>query len=82
MNIMCHRITIAALALVFTCSTLAAAKYDPDKWLKPAKEAGFTYAVLTTRHHEGFALWPSKYGDFDVVEIGLGQQSLSQPPAR
>jgi alpha-L-fucosidase len=41
-------------------------KYDPDKWLKAAKEAGFTYAVLTTRHHEGFALWPSAYGDFDT----------------
>ncbi len=56
MNIMCRRITIAALALVFMCSTLAAAKSDPDKWLKPAKEAGFTYAVLTTRHLEGFTL--------------------------
>jgi alpha-L-fucosidase len=37
-------------------------KYDPDKWLKAAKEAGFTYAVLTTKHHDGYALWPSRYG--------------------
>jgi len=36
--------------------------YDPDKWLKAAKEAGFKYAVLTTKHHDGYALWPSKYG--------------------
>ncbi|MCK9314467.1 MAG: alpha-L-fucosidase, partial [Methanocorpusculum sp.] len=36
--------------------------YDPNKWLKSAKEAGFTYAVLTTKHHDGYALWPSKYG--------------------
>jgi alpha-L-fucosidase len=41
-------------------------KYDPDKWLKAAKKAGFAYAVLTTRHHEGFALWPSAYGDFNT----------------
>ena len=41
-------------------------KYDPDKWFKAAKAAGFTYAVLTTRHHEGFALWPSAYGNFDT----------------
>ncbi len=41
-------------------------KYDPDKWLKAAREAGFVYAVLTTRHHEGFALWPSAYGDFST----------------
>jgi alpha-L-fucosidase len=36
--------------------------YNPDKWLKAAKEAGFTYAVLTTKHHDGYTLWPSKYG--------------------
>jgi len=36
--------------------------YDPGKWLKAAREAGFTYAVLTTKHHDGYALWPSKYG--------------------
>lgn len=41
-------------------------KYDPDKWLAAAKAAGFTYAVLTTRHHEGFALWPSAYGNFNT----------------
>src|SRR5581483_11974790 len=40
--------------------------YNPDKWLKAARDAGFTYAVLTTRHHEGFALWPSDYGDFST----------------
>jgi alpha-L-fucosidase len=40
--------------------------YDPDKWLKAAKDAGFTYAVLTTRHHEGFSLWPSAYDDFNT----------------
>ncbi len=42
--------------------------YDADKWIKAAKEAGFTYAVLTTRHHDGYAMWPSQYGD---LHIGL-----------
>ncbi len=41
-------------------------KYDPDKWLAAAHEAGFKYAVLTTRHHEGFSLWPSKFDDFNT----------------
>jgi len=40
--------------------------YDPEKWIKAAKEAGFTYVVLTTRHHEGFAMWPSNFGDFNT----------------
>lgn len=36
--------------------------YLPARYLKACKEAGFTYAVLTSRHHDGYALWPSKYG--------------------
>ncbi|HWC60756.1 MAG TPA: alpha-L-fucosidase [Verrucomicrobiae bacterium] len=49
--------------------------YHPDKWLKAAKHAGFIYAVLTTRHHEGFALWPSAYGDFSTKNY-LGGRDL------
>ncbi len=33
--------------------------YDPNAWLKAAREAGFDYAVLTTKHHDGFTLWPT-----------------------
>lgn len=47
-------------------SDFAPQKYDPDLWLKAAKQAGFQYAVLTTKHHEGFALWPSAFGDFNT----------------
>lgn len=36
--------------------------YDPGLWLKAARDAGFTYAVMTTKHHDGYALWPSEYG--------------------
>ncbi len=40
--------------------------FDPgnyfEKYLSAAREAGFKYAVLTTRHHDGYALWPSRYG--------------------
>lgn len=48
-------------------------KYDPDKWIAAAKEAGFTYAVLTTKHHEGFALWPSAAGDFNTKNWAGGK---------
>jgi alpha-L-fucosidase len=53
-------------------------KYDPDKWIKAAKEAGFKYAVLTTRHHEGFALWPSAYGNFSTKNY-MGGKDLIKP---
>ena len=41
-------------------------KFDPVKILSAAKRAGCQYAVLTTRHHDGFALWPSRHGDFNL----------------
>jgi alpha-L-fucosidase len=52
--------------------------YDPDKWIKAAKDAGFTYVVLTTKHHEGFALWPSKYGNFNTKNY-MGGRDLLKP---
>ncbi len=41
-------------------------KYDPEKWIHAAAEAGFTYAVLTTKHHDGYAMWPSAFGEIGV----------------
>lgn len=43
-----------------------AEKYDPNLWLKAAKDAGFEYAVLTAKHHDGFTLWPTMNSDIGV----------------
>ncbi len=40
--------------------------YEPDKWMAAASKAGFGYAVLTTRHHDGYCLWPSEHGTWDT----------------
>ena len=40
--------------------------YNPDKWLAAAREAGAEYVVLTTKHHDGFCLWPSEFGDLNT----------------
>lgn len=45
--------------------------YNPDKWMAAAKAAGFNYAVLTTKHHDGYALW-----DSDVAKMSV-RQSLN-----
>ena len=41
--------------------------YDPRSWAKAAKAAGMKYAVLTTKHHEGFCLFDSKYTDYKAT---------------
>jgi len=41
--------------------------FDADLIVKTAKDAGMKYVVITTKHHEGFCLWDSKYTDFDVA---------------
>ena len=40
---------------------------DCDQWIRVAKEAGATYAILTCKHHDGFALWPTKYSYYSVA---------------
>jgi len=41
--------------------------YDAEEWVKLAKLAGFKYMVLTTKHHSGFCLWPTKTTDFSIA---------------
>ncbi len=55
--------------------------YDPDKWMAPAKGAGFDYAVLTTRHCSGYTLWPSKLNQTGGWGTGshMGGRDLLKP---
>ncbi|MDQ1011230.1 alpha-L-fucosidase [Streptomyces sp. V4I23] len=47
-----------------------AEKYDPDDWVKLFKDAGAKYFVLTSKHHEGVALYDSKVSGRDTVGLG------------
>lgn len=40
---------------------------DCNQWISAVKEAGFAYAVLVCKHHDGFANWPSKYTAYSVA---------------
>ncbi|MFC4811109.1 alpha-L-fucosidase [Paenibacillus sp. GCM10023250] len=42
-------------------------RLDCEQWIRAAKVAGMTYAVLTAKHHDGFSNWPSKYSRFTVA---------------
>lgn len=39
--------------------------FNPDEWAKLFEKSGAKYIVLTSKHHDGFALWPSKEADKD-----------------
>jgi len=41
-------------------------------WMARAKRAGMGYAVLTTKHHDGFALWPSRAADWSIARTPYG----------
>lgn len=41
-------------------------EFDPYEWTETAKKAGAKYVILTTKHHDGFALWPSAYTEYGV----------------
>jgi alpha-L-fucosidase len=38
------------------------------EWMRLGRAAGMGYAVLTTKHHDGFALWPTKHSEFSIAQ--------------
>ena len=50
--------------------------YNPTEWAKMAKEAGMKYVVVTTKHHDGFCLFDSKYTDFKATNTPYGKDLI------
>ena len=51
---------------------MPADQFNPDElnceeWIRTIKQAGATYAILTCKHHDGFANWPTRYSDYSVA---------------
>ena len=42
--------------------------FNADEWVKLAKEAGMKYLVITSKHHDGFAMFNSKVSDYDIMD--------------
>ena len=41
--------------------------FDPEKWAKAAKDAGMKYVVFTTKHHDGFCMFDTKYTNYKIT---------------
>ncbi|MBQ9952674.1 MAG: alpha-L-fucosidase [Clostridia bacterium] len=52
--------------------------YDAREWARQAKAAGMKYAVLTTKHHEGFCMWDSKYTDYKCTNTPAGRDLVRE----
>ncbi len=56
-----------------------ASKYDPKEWVKLIKDSGAQYTVITTKHHDGVALWDTKAGNLSVVNSTPAKRDLLTP---
>lgn len=56
-----------------------AKKYDPNQWAQLIKNSGAKYAVITTKHHDGVALWDTKESELNVVDQTKAKRDLVKP---
>lgn len=56
-------------------------QYDPEYWVKLAKDAGMKYIVITAKHHDGFALFNSKASNWDITDATAYGKDLLKPLA-
>lgn len=52
--------------------------FDPADWARKAKAAGMKYAVITSKHHEGFNMFDSKFTDYKVTNTPYGKDIIKQ----
>jgi len=56
-----------------------AEKFNPNRWSELIHKSGAKYAVLTTKHHDGVALWDTKCGNLNVVDKTPASRDLVAP---
>lgn len=56
-----------------------AAKYNPEEWAKLFKKVGADYVVMTSKHHDGFALWDTKYSKINAKDWAAAGRDVFTP---
>jgi alpha-L-fucosidase len=55
-----------------------AENYNPTEWAKFAKKMGAKYMFITSKHHDGFCLWPTRYTDRNAMKMGPKKDILGE----
>ena len=74
-----HNKQVTWPAYMSQLSGFTASKYDPTAWANLFKEAGARYTVITTKHHDGVALWDTKEKHYDVIRNTPAKRDLIEP---
>ena len=59
--------------------SFTAQNYNPKEWVDLIKESGAQYTVITTKHHDGVALWDTKAGDLSTVKTTAAKKDVLAP---
>lgn len=52
--------------------------FNPTDWAKKAKAAGMKYAVITSKHHEGFCMFESDFTDYNIMNTPYGKDIIKE----
>jgi alpha-L-fucosidase len=81
---------VGGIPILPYCQSLTVAEYDdltagwvptegaPREWVRLAAAAGAEYAVLTTKHHDGFTLWPSEHSGHGIQATAPGRDLVGE----
>lgn len=70
---------IAAQDYAMLTHSFNPSEFNAEKIVSIAKKSGMKYLVITTKHHEGFCLWDSRFTDFDVANTPFkGRDMLAE----
>lgn len=60
------------------CKQFNPKKFNAKAWAAQAKNMGARYVIITTKHHDGFCIWPSKYTDYTIAHSPYKKDALKE----
>lgn len=76
-----NRVKIPVQEYIDTAKNFNPVKYNAEFWAKMAKDAGMKYLIITTKHHDGFALFDTKVSEWNALQTAKYGKDLIKPLA-